>query len=70
MERQILTIAEAADYLQLGVRTLYSLAKEHKIPGRKVKNKYRFERESLRRWIAGEEHMPTSEQILEGLGEN
>ena len=53
MEKEILTIEEAADYLQIGKRSLYKLAKEGKIPGKKVLNKWRFEKESLKEWVGG-----------------
>ena len=55
MEKEILTIEEAAAYLQIGKRSIYKLAKEGKIPGKKVLNKWRFEKESLRAWVSGEE---------------
>ncbi|MFP3927786.1 MAG: helix-turn-helix domain-containing protein [Desulfobacteraceae bacterium] len=48
---EILTIEEAAEFLQLGKRSVYKLAKSGKIPGKKVLNKWRFEKESLKRWI-------------------
>ena len=52
MEKEILTIEEAAAYLQIGKRSIYKLAKEGKIPGKKVLNKWRFEKESLRLWVS------------------
>ena len=52
MEKEILTIEEAAVYLQIGKRSIYKLAKEGKIPGKKVLNKWRFEKESLRLWVS------------------
>ena len=55
MEKEILTIEEAAVYLQIGKRSIYKLAKEGKIPGKKVLNKWRFEKESLRSWVSGGE---------------
>ena len=55
MDKEILTIEEAAVYLQIGKRSIYKLAKEGKIPGKKVLNKWRFEKESLRPWVSGEE---------------
>ena len=55
MEKEILTIEQAADYLQIGKRSIYKLAKEGKIPGKKVLNKWRFEKKSLRCWVSGEE---------------
>jgi excisionase family DNA binding protein len=51
MERVILTIEEAADFLQIGKRSIYKLAKAGKMPGKKVLNKWRFEKESLRAWV-------------------
>lgn len=56
MEKEILTIEEAATLLQIGKRSLYKLAKEGRIPGKKILNKWRFEKESLKAWIrTGEE---------------
>ena len=52
MEKEILTIEEAAAYLQIGKRSIYKLAKDGKIPGKKVLNKWRFEKESLRSWVS------------------
>jgi excisionase family DNA binding protein len=54
MEKEILTIDEAAAYLQIGKRSLYKLAKEGKIPCKKILNKWRFEKEALRAWIRAE----------------
>ena len=53
MEKEIFTIEQAAEYLQIGKRSLYKLAKEGEIPGKKVLNKWRFERESLKAWVRG-----------------
>ena len=52
MEKEILTIEEAAEYLQIGKRSIYKLAKDGEIPGKKVLNKWRFEKESLRQWVS------------------
>jgi excisionase family DNA binding protein len=54
MEKEILTIEEAAEYLKIGKRSIYKLAKDGKIPGKKVLNKWRFEKDSLRAWVSGE----------------
>lgn len=51
MEQEILTIEEAADFLRIGKRSLYKLAQAGEIPGKKVLNKWRFEKESLKTWI-------------------
>jgi excisionase family DNA binding protein len=52
MDKEILTIEEAAAYLQIGKRSIYKLVKDGKIPGKKVLNKWRFEKESLREWVS------------------
>ncbi|MBW1722806.1 MAG: helix-turn-helix domain-containing protein [Deltaproteobacteria bacterium] len=51
MEKEILTIEEAAALLRIGKRSLYKLAKDGRIPGKKIMNKWRFEKESLKAWI-------------------
>jgi len=55
MDRDILTIEEAANYLRIGKRSLYRLVNEGKIPGKKILNKWRFERESLKQWVREDE---------------
>jgi excisionase family DNA binding protein len=52
MEKEIMTIEEAAAYLQIGKRSLYKLAKEGKIPCKKVLNKWRFGKQSLKEWVS------------------
>jgi excisionase family DNA binding protein len=51
MEKEIMTVEEAAAYLQIGKKSLYKLAKEEKIPCKKVLNKWRFEKEALKKWV-------------------
>lgn len=51
IEKEILTIEEAASFLQIGKKSLYRLAKEGAVPGKKVLNKWRFDRESLKEWV-------------------
>ena len=52
MEKEIMTVEEAAAYLQIGKKSLYKLAKEEKIPCKKVLNKWRFEKDGLKRWVS------------------
>ena len=51
MDNEILTIEQAAEFLQLSKRSVYKLLREGEIPGRKILNKWRFEKENLRRWL-------------------
>jgi excisionase family DNA binding protein len=51
MEKEVFTIKEAAEFLQLSNRSLYKLVRGGVIPGKKILNKWRFEKESLKRWL-------------------
>jgi excisionase family DNA binding protein len=53
MRKEILTIDEAAELLQLSKRSVYKLVRQGGIPAKKVLNKWRFERQSLKRWLSG-----------------
>ena len=48
---QLLTTAEAADYLRIGERKLYELVAEQAIPCTKVTGKWLFPRADLDRWL-------------------
>ena len=50
-DHEILTIEEAAEYLRMGKRSIYKLAKAGEIPSRKILNKYRFVKTELREWV-------------------
>ena len=52
MEKEILTIEEAATYLRLGRRSLYKLAKDGRIPCKKILNKWRFQKDVLKKWVS------------------
>jgi len=52
MEKEVFTIKEAAEFLQLSKRSLYKLVRGGEIPGRKILNKWRFERETLKKWLS------------------
>jgi putative molybdopterin biosynthesis protein len=47
----LLTTAEASDYLRLGERKLYELVAENRIPCSKVTGKWLFPRHELDRWV-------------------
>lgn len=55
--KEILTPREAAQYLSVHVRTIYRLAKNGEIPGRKVGGSWRFKKEALDRWLSGKESL-------------
>lgn len=53
--REIMTPREAAEYLSIHVRTIYRLAKNGDIPGRKIGGSWRFKKDALDRWLSGRE---------------
>jgi excisionase family DNA binding protein len=52
-----MTSVEAAEYLKMHVKTVCRLAKEKKIPAKKVGSEWRFLRSVLDRWLAQEEEV-------------
>ena len=53
--KQIMTPQEAAEYLGLNVRTIYHLANNGKLPGRKVGTRWRFKKDVLDKWLSVKE---------------
>ena len=51
MNRDVMTIEQVADYLQISVKSAYKLAKAGEIPARKVLNKWRFHRNSIDEYV-------------------
>lgn len=49
---EILTLEEAARYLKIGPTTMYQLARQGVLPGRKVGREWRFVKSELRQWLA------------------
>jgi len=52
-ERDILTLKQAAEYLQIAAKTLYKLARSGEVPARKIGNRWRFSRRALEEWARG-----------------
>ena len=52
LKREVLTPREAADYLCVHVRTIYRLAKNGEIPGRKIGGSWRFKKDTLDQWLS------------------
>jgi len=53
--KEIMTPHEAAEYLQLNIRTIYHLAKTGKLPGGKVGRRWRFKKDVLDEWLSMKE---------------
>jgi len=50
--KEIMTPREAAEYLNVHVRTIYRLAKNGEIPCGKVGGSWRFKKEALDEWLS------------------
>jgi excisionase family DNA binding protein len=50
--KEIMTPHEAAEYLNLNVRTIYRLAKNGKLPGYKVGRSWKFSKDALDKWLS------------------
>jgi len=53
--QSMMTLQEVATYLRLHRSTVYRLAREGMIPGFKVGNQWRFSKERVDQWMAGQE---------------
>ncbi len=51
---RIVTVKEVAEFLRLKDATVCRLASEGKLPGVKVGKSWRFDMETLERWVTGE----------------
>jgi len=51
---EILTLEQAAGFLQVSARTIQRLVADGRLPGRQVGSQWRFDREQLRDWVRGE----------------
>jgi len=60
--KEILTPREAAEYLSVHVRTIYRLAKNGDIPGRKVGGSWRFKKDALDEWLSWRESPSPNEK--------
>jgi excisionase family DNA binding protein len=51
---EILTLEQAAAFLQISTRTIQRLVRDGQMPGSQIGSQWRFEREQLRQWVRGE----------------
>jgi excisionase family DNA binding protein len=61
MQTSVMTVEELADYLKMKTVTIYKHAQGGKLPAFKVGSKWRFKKETIDKWIEGQER---------GVGEN
>lgn len=67
---EIMTIGETARYLRISQSSLYKLAQDGRIPCQKVGKHWRFHRETIVHWVAGQNNMavtPTIKDVAETI---
>ena len=52
MDKEILTMEEAAELFNVSIKTFIKLLKEEKVPARKIGREWRFSREALVDWLS------------------
>jgi len=53
--REVLNLRETAEYLRLCETTVYNYAKQGKLPGREMGNKWRFSKKALDKFLEKKE---------------
>jgi len=55
---EVLSAEELAEYLGVNYRTILQMAREGRLPGRRVGTAWRFHKEAIDQWLAAREHQP------------
>ena len=50
-EKEIMTVIQVAEYLQMDEHTIYKLARSGRIPAVKIAGQWRFKKEIIDKWI-------------------
>jgi excisionase family DNA binding protein len=67
--REVMTVKEVSDYLEVHPRTVYNYAKAGKIPAFKIGSDWRFYKVSIKRWIHDKENFNSEKKERRGQGE-
>lgn len=51
LDDAVMTVKDVSGYLKIAESTVYRLAQEGRLPGRKVGGAWRFSRRSLEKWL-------------------
>lgn len=50
-EKEIMTVKQVAEYLQMDEHTIYKLSRSGKIPAIKIAGQWRFKKDLIDKWI-------------------
>jgi len=62
IKKEIMTVKQIAEYLQMDEHTIYNLARSGQIPSIKISGQWRFKKDVIDKWI--------SEESLERVTQN
>ena len=51
MDKEVLTVKQVAEFLQMDVRTIYKYAKSGEIPSFKISRRWRFLKTDIDSWV-------------------
>jgi len=68
-EKEIMTVKQIAQYLQMDEHTIYRLARSGQIPAIKIAGQWRFKRDVIDKWINDESFGRLSRNILKNKDE-
>jgi len=55
---------EIAEYLRVSKETIYKMAQKGQLPGTKVGNQWRFNREAIDTWLLAKSNVATERKIV------
>jgi len=61
--KEIMTVKQVAEYLQMDEHTIYKLARSGQIPSIKIAGQWRFKKEVIDKWISEE----SLERVLQNV---
>ncbi|MCD6093278.1 MAG: helix-turn-helix domain-containing protein [Candidatus Omnitrophica bacterium] len=62
-EKEIMTVKQVAEYLQMDEHTIYKLSRSGQIPSIKIAGQWRFKKEVIDKWISEE----SLERVLQNV---
>ena len=66
-EKEIMTVKQVAEYLQMDEHTIYKLARTGLIPSLKIAGQWRFKKDVIDKWISEESLERVTQNIKSSL---
>lgn len=55
-DHEVMTLREVSEFLKIGTTTIYTLARNKKIPSRKIGREWRFLKSEIVEWMKEDHH--------------